>query len=116
MQERTRNKKIRRGDTVRVIAGNSRGQKATVIAVNGDRVVLEGVNLAKKHVKKSQQHPQGGIHEIERPIHVSNVASCDSNGNIVKVKTQFNEQNERELYFDTNGEKVVVRSLKRYKR
>ena len=61
-------KKIKKGDRVLAIAGNYRGQTGTVLLVTGDGAVVQGLNIKKKHVKKSNTHPQGGIIEIEKPI------------------------------------------------
>ncbi len=68
-----RSKKIRKGDKVIAIAGNYRGQFGTVLSCVGERIVVQGLNIRKKHVKKSQQNPHGGIVELEKPIHVSNL-------------------------------------------
>jgi len=67
---------IRTGDTVIVTAGDARGQTGVVrqILIKKNRVVVEGVNLHKKHVKPTQQNPQGGVIEIETSIHLSNVS------------------------------------------
>ncbi len=72
--------KIKKGDTVKVITGHYKGTVAEVVAVlpKEDKVVVEGVNLVKKHLKPTQQNPEGGIVEKEAPIHVSNVMAYDS--------------------------------------
>ncbi len=105
-------KKIRAGDNVVVIAGNAKGQTGTVLACVGDKVLVQGVNLCKKHVKRSEQNPKGGIVEFEKPINVSNVRPCDSEGRPLKLKVQVNEQGERELFYMKDGERVVWRSMK----
>jgi large subunit ribosomal protein L24 len=66
---------VRKGDEVEVIAGNHKGKRGTVIEVRAARqqVVVEGVRKLKKAVRKSEQHPDGGIIEIDGPIHISNV-------------------------------------------
>ena len=66
--------RIKKGDTVKVIAGKDKGKTGTVLRTlpKEDRVVVEGLNIAKKHVKPSQAG-QGGIEEFPAPIHVSNV-------------------------------------------
>lgn len=68
--------KIRRGDTVVVLSGNDRGKTGRVLSVNvdGNRVVVEGVRLVKRHARPSQRNPKGGIVEREGSIHLSNVA------------------------------------------
>lgn len=67
---------VRKGDRVRVIAGDDKGKVGNVLEVlpARQRVVVEGVNMIFRHVRKSQQNPQGGRIEREAPIHVSNVA------------------------------------------
>ncbi|MCE5294397.1 MAG: 50S ribosomal protein L24, partial [Chlamydiales bacterium] len=59
-------KKIRAGDKVLVTAGNCKGQTGSVIRSMGEKVLVQGINLCKKHVKRSQQHPKGGVVEMER--------------------------------------------------
>jgi len=62
--------KIKKNDNVIVISGNYKGK-------TGNRVIVEGVNLRKRHSKPTQKNPQGGITEKEAPIHVSNVMIID---------------------------------------
>jgi large subunit ribosomal protein L24 len=98
---------------VLVTAGNSKGQTGTVIRCENDRVLIQGINMCKKHVKRSQQHPKGGIVEMEKPIHVSNVAPCDEQGNKLKVSVRFAKDGEKELAYDKDGKQVAWRSMKR---
>ena len=71
---------IKKGDTVKVIAGKDKGAEGKVIQVlrEEQRVIVEGVNRVKRHQKPTQKMPQGGITEKEMPIHVSNVMLLDS--------------------------------------
>lgn len=71
--------KIVRNDEVVVIAGNHKGEKGKVKRVlhDKDRVIVEGINKVKRHMKPSQLNPEGGIIEKEASIHVSNVALID---------------------------------------
>ena len=75
--------KIKKNDNVMVISGNSRGKTGKVLKVfpKEDRVIVEGINLRKRHAKPSQSNPQGGIQEKESPINVSNVMIIDPNNN-----------------------------------
>lgn len=68
--------KIKKDDFVVVIAGNNKNEKGRVkeVLAGGEKVVIAGVNLRKKHVKPSQENPQGGRIEVEAPVHISNVA------------------------------------------
>lgn len=65
--------KIKKGDTVRVIAGADKGKEGKVLSVADGKVVVEGVNMVSKHAKASQANPQGGIITKEAPIDASNV-------------------------------------------
>lgn len=73
---------VKTGDKVRVIAGKDKGVEAKVIAAlpKVNKVVVEGVNIIKKHQKPNNENPQGAIVEKEAPIHVSNVQVLDKNG------------------------------------
>lgn len=66
---------VKKNDEVLVIAGNDRGKTGRVLKVlpKADRVLVEGVNIRVKHLRKSQSNPQGGRVERESPIHASNV-------------------------------------------
>ena len=66
--------KIRKGDTVQIISGADAGKVGRVIKVylDRDRILVEGINIVKKHTRPSQDNPQGGIIEKEASIHVSN--------------------------------------------
>lgn len=68
-------KKIKKGDTVKILLGKDRGKSGKVVRVlpKKDQIVVEGVNISKRHVKKTAQS-QGGIVEIVKPLHISNVA------------------------------------------
>jgi large subunit ribosomal protein L24 len=75
--------KIRKNDTVTVIAGNDKGRSGKVLKVFPKtlRIIIEGINLRKRHTKPTQRAPQGGIQEKEAPIHVSNVMILDPKSN-----------------------------------
>ncbi|MCS7009483.1 MAG: 50S ribosomal protein L24 [Chthoniobacterales bacterium] len=66
---------VRRGDIVQVISGNHRGERGKVLQVIPEKqqVIVEGVHMIKKHLRKSQEHPNGIIVQREGPIHISNV-------------------------------------------
>jgi len=75
--------KIRKNDSVVVISGNSKGKTGKVLKVfpSENRVIVEGINLHKRHTKPSQKNPQGGITEKEAPVNVSNVMILDPKTN-----------------------------------
>ncbi|MBO1515349.1 MULTISPECIES: 50S ribosomal protein L24 [Metabacillus] len=70
---------VKKGDKVMVISGKDKGKQGVVLASypKKDRVLVEGINVVKKHSKPSQVNPQGGILSQEAPIHVSNVMPLD---------------------------------------
>ncbi|RHW36260.1 50S ribosomal protein L24 [Lysinibacillus yapensis] len=70
---------VKKGDKVKVITGKDKGKEGVVLAAfpKQDRVLVEGVNIVKKHVKPNQLNPQGGIVSQEAAIHVSNVMLID---------------------------------------
>jgi large subunit ribosomal protein L24 len=71
--------KIKKGDTVKVIAGDDKGKVAKVLSVlpGTSQVVVEGCKLAKKAVKPTEQNPEGGFVNKEMPINISNVAKVE---------------------------------------
>ncbi|MBM7096627.1 MULTISPECIES: 50S ribosomal protein L24 [Alteribacter] len=70
---------VKKGDSVKVISGKDKGKEGTILEAypSKDRVLVEGVNMVKKHAKPSQANPQGGILNQEAAIHVSNVLPID---------------------------------------
>lgn len=74
---------VKKGDKVQVISGKDKGKQGVILEAypSRDRVLVEGVNIVKKHSKPSQLNPQGGIIDMEAPIHVSNVMPLDPKTN-----------------------------------
>ena len=84
--------KIRKNDNVMVVAGKDKGKTGKVLRVLTDRdaVVVEAVNMVKKHQRPTQANPTGGIVDMEAPIHVSNIMLLDGKtgkGTRVKIET-----------------------------
>ena len=79
---------VRKGDNVEVISGNFRGSSGKVLEViaRKQRVLIEGVRMIKRHLKKSQDNPQGKIAEREGPIHISNVKVLEHGERAAKGK------------------------------
>lgn len=88
--------KIRKGDTVQVIAGKDKGKTGTVLSVlvKSDQVLIEGINVATKHQKATRARSQGQIIEKSMPIHVSNVALLEGN-KPVRVGYTFEGEGEK---------------------
>ena len=97
--------KIKRGDTVKVIAGDDKGATGVVLQVlpKENRVIVQGVNIVKKHRKPSQANPDGAIEEKEAPISISNVAF------LMNPKSKKTQKAVRVGYaIDENGKKYRV--------
>lgn len=82
---------VKKGDKVRVIAGKDKGTEAVVLTAfpKVNKVIVEGVNIIKKHQRPTNELPQGGIIEKEAAIHVSNVQVLDKNGVAGRVGYKF---------------------------
>ena len=91
--------KLKTGDKVVVIAGASKGKEGKITKVLDDKVVVEGVNVAKKHLKPKNNNGTGEIVEVERPIHKSNVMLVDPK---TKKPTKV------KIDFDKNGKKIRI--------
>ncbi|OCA81011.1 50S ribosomal protein L24 [Bacillus sp. FJAT-27225] len=78
---------VKKGDKVMVISGKDKGKTGTILEAypKQNRVLVEGVNIVKKHSKPSQANPQGGINSQEAPVHVSNVMPVDKSGKPSRV-------------------------------
>jgi len=98
--------KIKKGDLVVVTAGDNKGKQGRIVEVNrdNDRVIVEGVNMVKKHRKPSAQNPQGGIETIAAGINISNVKLIDAKGNATRVGRRRNADGKLERYSKKSGE------------
>jgi large subunit ribosomal protein L24 len=102
---------LKKGDKVLVIAGNERGKTGEIVARKGERVIVQGVNIRKKHAKRQQKAPGAEILEMEMPMHISNVAYCNGDGKRVKLRAKVNSSGDKEIYYTENGKDVSVRSV-----
>lgn len=97
--------KIRKNDTVMVISGNDKGKTGKVLKVfpKESKIIIEGINLRKRHTKPSQKSPQGGILEKEAPINASNVMILDPKTNeTTRIGSKI-------ILDDKTGKKKIVR-------
>ena len=99
--------KIRRDDEVIVIAGKDNGKRGKVVKVLADnRVIISGINMVKKHQKPSAASPQGGITEMEGPIHISNLAVKDpKSGEATRVG--FKMEGDKKVRFAKKSNQVL---------
>ena len=108
---KTPSMKVKKGDTVLVIAGKDKGAQGRVIEAypQRDKVLVEGVNRIKKHTPESRTErgaSSGGIVTQEAPIHVSNVMVLDSDGNPTRVGYRFDEDGNKVRVAKSNGKDI----------
>jgi len=79
---------VKKGDMVQIISGDQKGATGKILRVIPDknRVVVQGHNIVHKHVRRSQQNPQGGRIQVEQPIHISNVQPLNKNSKPTRVR------------------------------
>jgi large subunit ribosomal protein L24 len=100
---------IKKGDSVIVITGESKGQKGRILEVDRDknRAIVEGVNLVSKHTKPNTKAPQGGILKKEAPVHLSNLMLIDpTTGKPTRVGKKLNDNNKLVRYSKKSGEEI----------
>lgn len=100
--------KIKTGDLVKVIAGNSKGQEGKVqkVFIDKNKVIVEGVNMISKHQKPNAANPQGGIVKKEAPIHVSNLMLVDpKSGETTRVGYRI--ENGTKVRFSKKSNEVI---------
>jgi large subunit ribosomal protein L24 len=100
---------VRRGDRVRVISGNHKGEEGTVLRVETKtgRVVVEGINMRKRHMRPTQDNPEGGIVTFEAPIHASNVMLIDpSSGQPTRIRQRVDADGTKERISARSGNPV----------
>lgn len=100
---------IKKGDTVYVVSGESRGQQGRVLDLltKEGKAIVEGVNMVSRHTKPNAQHTQGGIVKKEAPIDVSNLMLVDpSTGKPTRVGRKLDEKNKLVRYSKKTGEEI----------
>ncbi len=100
---------IKKGDTVKVLAGESKGKTGKVleVLVEKERAIVEGINIISKHAKPSAKNPQGGIEKKEAPIHISNLNVVDAKtGKATRVGRRLNEEGKLVRYSKKSGEEI----------
>jgi large subunit ribosomal protein L24 len=105
--------KVRVGDTVMVIAGSDKGVTGEILSINHktNKVVVEGVNKVKKHIKPSQSDPEGGIQTVEAPIDASNVAYYDTKAK-AKVKLGYKFEDGKKVRVNKATGEVIKENKK----
>lgn len=99
---------IKKGDTVYVNSGEYKGATGQVLSVDREkmRAVVEGVNIVKKSTKPNAKNPQGGIVEMEAPLHISNLNPVDGNGKATRIGRKLGENGKLVRFAKTTGEEI----------
>ncbi|MFZ5939285.1 MAG: 50S ribosomal protein L24 [Bacteroidota bacterium] len=100
---------IKKGDIVKVIAGESKGQQGRVLEVDRkkERAIVEGVNMVSKHTRPNAKNPQGGITKQEAPVHISNLNLVDpSTGQATRIGRKLDDNNKLVRYAKKSGEEI----------
>ena len=100
---------IKKGDTVIVITGESKGQKGRILEVDREksRALVEGINMVSKHTKPNAKAPQGGIVKKEAPVHITNLMLLDpTSGKPTRVGKKLNSKDKLVRYSKKSGEEI----------
>lgn len=111
-REQRISKKMRKGDKVIAIAGNYRGLSGTVLSCHGEKVIVQGLNVRKRHMKGNRER-KGEIVSMEKPLHISNLRVCTTEDEPIKLHVRTNAQGERNLVYKKDSKEVIYRSIKK---
>jgi large subunit ribosomal protein L24 len=101
--------RIKKGDTVKVLTGENKGQTGRVLKVDTEnsKAIVEGINLVSKHTKPNAAHPQGGIIKKEAPIHLSNIMLTDAKGVASKIVMKKDEKTGKSIRVSKKSGEVI---------
>jgi large subunit ribosomal protein L24 len=100
---------IKKGDTVMVIAGDSKGQQGRVLVVDIEKgkILVEGVNMVSKHARPTNKTPKGGIIQKEAPIHISNLKVIDGSGKPTRIGRKLDEKTNKMVRYSKKSGEVI---------
>ena len=100
---------IKKGDTVKVLAGDDKGQQGKVLQVDVEkqRAKVEGLNMVSRHTKPNSKNPQGGIVKKEAGIHISNLMVVDSKGNATRIGRRKDEKTNKSFHYSKKSGEVI---------
>ncbi len=100
---------IKKGDTVKVLAGNSKGMQGKVLVVETKdyTAIVDGINLVSKHTKPNAKNTQGGIVKQEAPVHISNLMVVDSKGNATRIGRKLDSKSEKSVRYSKKSGEVI---------
>ena len=101
--------KIKKGDTVKVIAGDDKGKQGRILSVDREtfRAIVEGINMATKHTKPTAKNTKGGIIHQEASIHVSNLMLIDAKGNATRVGRRIDEATNKLVRYSKKSDEAI---------
>jgi large subunit ribosomal protein L24 len=101
--------KIKKGDTVKVIAGDDKGKQGRVLSVDtvSFRALVEGINMATKHTRPNAKNTKGGIVHQEAPVHVSNLKLIDAKGNATRVGRKIDATSGKSVRYSKKSGEVI---------
>ena len=104
--------KIKKGDTVKVIAGDDKGKQGRVLSVNKEtfRAIVEGINMATKHTKPTAKNTKGGIIHQEATVHISNLMLVDAQANVTRVGRRIDETTNKLVRYSKKSGEVIKNS------
>jgi large subunit ribosomal protein L24 len=100
---------IKKGDNVKILAGNSKGKTGKVLEVEVEnyKAIVENVNMATKHTKANAKNPKGGILKQEMPIHISNLMLIDGSGKATRVGYKKDEKTNKTVRVSKKSGEVI---------
>lgn len=100
--------KLKKNDNVVIIAGKDKGKSGKIIKIDhkNNRAIVQGANMVKKTMRKNSPQDQGGIVEIEAPIHVSNLMYLTSKGEASRIGYKFDESGKKVRFAKKTGEVI----------
>ncbi len=100
---------IKKGDTVKVLAGNSKGMQGKVLVINAkeNTAIVEGINLVSKHTKPNAKNTQGGIVKQEASVHISNLMIVDAKGNATRIGRKLDSKTEKLVRYSIKSGEVI---------
>ena len=101
--------RIKKGDTVKVMAGDDKGKQGRVLSVDKSalRALVEGINMATKHTKPTAKNTKGGIVHQEASVHISNLMLVDAKGNITRVGRRIDEATGKLVRYSKKSDEVI---------
>lgn len=100
---------VKKGDTVVVIAGDSRGRQGKVLEVDPEkqRAIVEGIAMVSKHTRPNAENPKGGIVKKEAPVHISNLKVVDNSGKPTRIGRKIDEKTGKTVRVSKKSGEVI---------